>query len=125
MQSRQYHRMPIAEKQAFHRERMREPAVICPVCETHTTATDLLEHLATRCPGQREPNPNSRWVSLSEAMTMGAPRRTIFRWARPGTVRTKGSWRGRLYLQRDIAQHLARRRAGVSATHGTLGQRPC
>jgi hypothetical protein len=29
-----YHRMSIGAKQALHRERMREPAVACPVCET-------------------------------------------------------------------------------------------
>lgn len=118
-----YQRLSLAEKQALQRERMREPAVTCPVCETQTASVDLLGHLQTRCPGPREPNPASKWVTLAEAIALGAPRPTIFRWARRGMVRTQGSWRGRRYLLRDVALRLARRQLARSLTSETLVQR--
>lgn len=74
-----YHRMSLAQKQAHTRECMREAAVVCPVCETQTTAVDLLEHIETRCPGPREPNPCSwmnqveQWFSILQRKRFGAP----------------------------------------------------
>jgi hypothetical protein len=106
-----YQRLSLAEKQALQRERMREPAVTCPVCETQTTAADLLEHIETRCPGPREPNPSASWVSWRQAVAMGVPRETMFRWARQGLVRFRGERQDRRYLLRDLAVSLARRRA--------------
>lgn len=58
-----YQRLSVAEKQALHRARMREPAVVCPVCETQTGASELLEHIEMRCTGPREPNPHASWIS--------------------------------------------------------------
>lgn len=127
-----YHRLSIGQKQALHRERMREPAVTCPKCEIHTTAAELLDHLKSRCPGQREPSPHSSWLTLSEVLAMGASRRTVFWWASRKLVRTRGTQRARQYLLRDVSLLLARRgfqsatdcTVGQSATDCTLGAQP-
>jgi hypothetical protein len=106
-----YQRLSIGQKQALHRERMREPAVPCPVCETQTTAADLLEHVEIRCPGPREPNPNASWINWRQALDLGVPRETLSRWARQGVVRMRGELQDRRYLLRDIAVRVAARRA--------------
>jgi len=110
MQPRQYQRLSLAAKQALHRERMREPAVVCPVCETQTTAAELLEHVETRCPGPREPNPHSKWVTWRQAMAMGCPPMALSRWASSGKVRVRGERQDRRYLLRDLALRMAHRR---------------
>jgi hypothetical protein len=104
-----YHRMSIAAKQALHRERMREPAVTCPVCETQTTAAELLEHVETRCPGPREPNPNASWITWRQALAMGVPRVTMNRWVTSGLVRVRSELQAREYLLRDLALLVATR----------------
>jgi DNA modification methylase len=71
MQPSRYHRLSLAEKQTLHRECMREPAVVCPICETQTTAADLLEHIETRCPGPRDPNPLSVMRELVRVVVPG------------------------------------------------------
>lgn len=106
-----YHRMSVAQKQARHRQGMREPAVVCPVCETQTTAADLVHHVETRCPGQRDPNPHSKWITWREARALGVAKGTLSRWIRKGNVRTLGEFQDRRYLLRDIAQRIAQRRA--------------
>jgi hypothetical protein len=115
-----YRRLSIGAKQALHRDRMREPAVVCPVCETQTTATDLLEHRASRCPGKREPSAGSKWVSWREALALGVPARTLANWAASGWVRVRGDRMDRLYLLRDLAQRIARRKhRRVGAKNGS------
>lgn len=106
-----YHRLPIAQKRAQAIATMREPAVTCPACETQTTARDLLEHLATRCPGRRDPHPASEWITWSRALELGVPGWTLTRWVQSGEVRTKGGRMDRLYLLRDVATRLAHKRA--------------
>lgn len=106
----QYHRMSIAQKQAHARERMREPAVTCPVCETQTTAADLLVHLDTRCPGPREPNPNASWISWRQALALGVPRATMNWWVTNGLVHVRGELQDRQYLLRDVVLKLAARK---------------
>lgn len=103
----QYQRMSIGEKQARHRERMREPAVACPVCETQTTAAELLEHVAHRCSGPREPNPHAAWITWAQALALGVLPGTISRWVKRGTVRVRGEPQDRRYLLRDLALRLA------------------
>lgn len=106
-----YHHLSIGEKQALHRESMREPSVVCPACETQTTATDLVRHIDTRCPGPREPNPHAHWISWREALALGVPRATLSYWARHGAVRFLGERQDRRYLLRDLAQRIANQRA--------------
>ena len=107
-----YHRMSIAQKQAHHRDRMREPAVVCPRCETQTTAADLLEHMQNRCTGRRAPSPHSKWVSWRQALALGVAPKTLSRWAQRGWVRAVGEEpQCRLYLARDIVVRLAHQRA--------------
>jgi hypothetical protein len=106
-----YHRLSIGQKQALHLDRMREPAVTCPVCETQTTATDLLEHIETRCPGPREPTHKASWITWRQALDLGVPRETLSRWAKHGLVRVRGELQDRRYLLRDIAVRVAARRA--------------
>lgn len=112
-----YHRMGIAAKQAHQRAAMREPAVVCPVCETQTTAADLVEHATKRCPGRRDPHPHSSWIGWRDVLAMGVPKRTLTFWARRGEVRATGEpgMGRRRYLQRDVAQMVARRSAQRAA----------
>lgn len=105
-----YHRMGIAEKQAHHREQMREPAVACPACDTQTTASDLLQHVAERCAGPREPGPGARWISWREAVRQGIKPQTLSKWANNGRVRFRGHRTERQYLLRDLAFRTAQLR---------------
>jgi hypothetical protein len=102
-----YRRMNVVEKQAHQRAQMREAAVVCPVCEVQTTARDLLGHMATRCPGRREPHPASAWVTWREALALGVPRGTLSRWVARGLVRSSGEIQDRRYLLRDLATCVA------------------
>lgn len=111
-----YHQLSNAQKQAAAREAMREPALSCPRCETMTSPGDLLRHVATSCPGRREPHPRCRWVSWSEAMAMGVARVTLRRWVSNRWVRRRraeGRWE---YLLRDLVWHLALRRGARGST---------
>ena len=112
----QYQRLSVGQKQALHRERMREPAVTCPVCETQTTAGELLEHVETRCQGPRKPNPHAAWVSWRQVMAMGIPRVTMNRWVTNGWVRVRGELQAREYLLRDVALLIAARHARRRST---------
>lgn len=103
-----YHRMSLAQKQAHVRDRMREPAVACPGCDTQTTAADLIAH-AARCPGPRDPHQGSKWVTWREAIALGVPRRTFAHWVERGHVRYVGEVKDRRYLLRDLAQKIAQR----------------
>ena len=105
-----YQRMSLAEKQAANLARAREPAVACPQCDTQTTAADLLEHVAKRCQGPRDPGPGSKWVTWRDAIKMGAPPMALSRWARRGAVRVRGQRGDRQYLLRDLAMQMASRR---------------
>lgn len=119
-----YHRMSLPEKQAYARARMREPAVVCPDCETQLLPADMLGHLA-RCEGPREPHPNSAWVSWREALALGILRGTLSRWVSRGLVRHKGELQARRYLLRDLARMLALRRKFREGNRGTdRGGRP-
>ena len=102
-----YRRMNVVEKQAHQRTKMREAAVVCPICEVHTTARDLLGHIATRCPGRRVPHPASAWVSWREAIALGVPRGTLSRWVKFDLVRSRGPIKEQRYLLRDLATCLA------------------
>jgi len=89
---------------------MREPAIPCPHCEAQTTAADLVRHVATTCPGRREPHALSKWVTWCEALELGVPRETMHRWVRQGRVHTRGIPRRRRYLLRDVTKLLVMRR---------------
>jgi hypothetical protein len=103
--------MSLADKQARHRNRMREPAVSCPECGTQTTAADLIAHVAARCPGPRDPHPGSKWVSWRDALALGVLRGTLSKWVARGAVRVRGETQQREYLMRDIAVRVAAARA--------------
>lgn len=107
-----YHRLSIAGKQQHQREMAREPSVVCPTCETQTSASDLLAHVESRCPGPRDPHPHSKWITWREAMRLGVQGRTLSRWAQRGQVRYLGDRQDRKYLMRDVALRIAERRAG-------------
>lgn len=103
-----YHRMSIAEKQAYAREAAREPAVVCPGCETQTTAADLLQHVADRCPGHlRDPGPGAKWITWADARKLGVSKSTMNFWVGRGDVRHRGEIQSREYLLRDIATRIA------------------
>lgn len=103
-----YHRMSVAGKQAAHREKMREPAIACPRCETQTTVADLLRH-AEACPGRGPVHPLSKWVTWREVLGLGVPDSTLDRWVKRGVVQTDGPARKRRYLLRDVVKLMARR----------------
>jgi hypothetical protein len=102
----EYRRLSLADKQAEHRDRMREPAVICPVCEAQTGVTDLLTHVESRCTGPRDPHPQSRWVSWRQAIDLGASRMAMGRWIQKGLVRFRGDRLDRQYLLRDVVKQI-------------------
>lgn len=108
-----YLRMDVAAKQAHHRARMREPAVVCPMCDTHTTPRDLLQHLARRCAGRRAPHHGSAWVGWREARRL-VPQATLSRWVGGGLVRVTGELQDRRYLLRDLVMCVAWRRFTLS-----------
>lgn len=99
-----YARMSLAAKQAQHRDRMREPAIVCPFCEVQTTVAELPRHARESCPGARAPHPLSEWVSWRDAMALGVPRQTLSRWVRRGQVRSRGERDRRQYLRRDVTR---------------------
>jgi hypothetical protein len=103
-----YRQMSIGAKQAAHRDRMREPAIVCPHCETQTTVADLPRHVKDGCQGRREPHPLAKWVSWSEVVGLGVAPMTLHDWVRRGEVKSEGPPRGRRYLLRDVVRLLAR-----------------
>jgi len=105
-----YQRLSIAEKRAVDLERVREPAVTCPRCDTHVLPADLLAHMERRCAGPREPGPGARWIPHRDVLAMGVPRATLSFWANRGFVRFTGDRQDRKYLYRDLALKVAQRR---------------
>lgn len=99
------------------RDRMAEPAIACPLCETKTSVDGLLDHLRGRCPGKRAIHDRSKWVTRAEALAMGLTESTLKRWLHRGRIRVRAA-RGertgpgrpsRQYLARDIVKLLAAR----------------
>lgn len=110
-----YRRLSVAEKQARHRDTMREPDVVCPRCETRTTVADSLRH-AEVCPGPREPHPLSKWLRWKEVRRLGVARSSIVRWVATGRVRVRAEAGYRLFLERDVKKQLLAR---VGSRNGT------
>lgn len=106
---RPYRRLSVAEKERYQRERLREPSIACPVCETQTTVDDLIDHLDRRCQGPRAPHHASRWVSWEEATGL-VHRKTLSAWVRRGVVRVVNEGSNRRYLLRDVIRLVAFRR---------------
>ena len=104
-----YNKLPASEKTRRNCDKMREPAVTCPLCEAKTPVDDLLAHIRDRCPGKRELHPRSRWVTWSEAVAMGVPAETLKRWVLRKRIRRRGPSRKRRYLARDIVKLVAAR----------------
>jgi len=115
-----YARLSLAEKQAVHRDRMREPPVTCQRCEVQFTPADLAKH---ECRGPREPHPLGRWLTWKEVTRAPyrIPRGTVSHWVATGRVRTERRGLHRVYLERDVARELARQKAEAAAgsTDGT------
>lgn len=110
-----YIRLSLAAKQAQHRDRMREPAVACPMCETQTTVADLARHIDETCRGRREPHPLSEWISWREALSLGVLRGTLCKWIKAGRVSRREDGDGQhVYLKREIVLEIAARRRRVS-----------
>lgn len=107
MKPARYHKLSAADKEAHARDKLREPAIVCPYCETKTTVEALLPHIAERCPGRRPPHPRSKWVTWGEALARGASRASLHEWVERGVVRTSGSPGNRVYLLRDLVRALA------------------
>ncbi len=107
-EAKSYARLSLVEKEATQRDRIREPAITCPRCETQTSPGDLVRHITTRCTGRREEiHPASKWITRSAALKW-IPEPTLHRWASRGMVRQRGEGRGRReYLLRDLARNLA------------------
>lgn len=116
----QYNRLPAAEKERLVRDRIREPALACPFCETQTTVRDLLAHVTERCDGRRPPHPQSRWVTSGEASEI-VSRATLRRWARQGLVHVRPGPGCREYLLRDIVRIAATRRRRMTPSGPSNG----
>lgn len=97
-----YRRLPLAEKQQRYRDRMREPAVVCPRCEMQMGVPDIVRH-ARECQGPREPHPLSRWIGWREATAL-VPKATLARWLASGRVRWRGAPHRRELLLRDVGR---------------------
>lgn len=93
--------MDLASKQAHSRAQAREPSVVCPLCDVHTTPRDLLAHVVSRCGGRRDPHPGSTWLPWRAAKRL-APKQTLSDWVRRGLVRSRGELQDRQYLLRDL-----------------------
>lgn len=111
MSKNPYHQLPVAEKERYARDRVREPPMRCPACETSVQPEDLLKHQAERCPGRPAPHPHGKWLSFRQALQLGADRRLLSRWVQGGRVRIDGPRGGRRYLLRDVADQMARSRS--------------
>jgi hypothetical protein len=120
-----YSRLSTAEKERRHLDRMREPPIRCPLCETAVQPDELLVHQAERCSGKPDPHPLSRWVTWAEARSLGVPAMSLSRWVRKGWVRARyetqqGRRRGRgrparrRYHLRDLVQVAAQRRISIT-----------
>jgi hypothetical protein len=105
-----YHKLSITAKRTEALARAREPAVMCPSCDTQVMPVDMLVHLELRCTGPREPGPGAKWVTWKEAIAM-VPERTFRRWVRRGYVRFERGRGDRLYLLRDLVLRVALRQA--------------
>jgi hypothetical protein len=101
-----YQRLSAAEKGQYHRDKMREPPMRCPACETSVQPEDMQAH-QQRCQGRPAPHARSKWVTFQEALQLGAERKTLSRWVERGRVRIQGAKGQRRYLARDIAGQLA------------------
>jgi hypothetical protein len=106
-----YQKLSISEKRSLDLDRVREPAVTCPICDTQVMPADLLAHLELRCPGPRAPGPGARWITRAEARGMGLSNSTLSFWADRGFVRYTGDRQDRKYLYRDLAVKVAQRMA--------------
>lgn len=108
---RSYHRLDVRSKERYARDRLREPAIACPACETQTTVRGLVQHLDERCPGRRPPHHLSEWVTWDEAMGVANPAgfhgSQVGDWIRDGLVRTRDDGPARRYLLRDLVQVIA------------------
>ena len=113
-----YHRMSAPDKRRLARARMREDPLRCPRCGLGVQPDDLLKHVEERCEGRGGVPQQARWVTWSEALAMGVPRKTMHRWVRAGRVRSYGQPRKRKYLMRDISIQIAKRKI-VSVTSDT------
>ena len=109
--SGKYRELSAPEKRAEALKRIREPGVVCPVCEAKCDAADLVAHVEQRCTGPREPHEHARWITTAEALELGASRRTLYRWAEANRLRTRLVRGERQYLLRDVARRLAELRA--------------
>lgn len=107
-----YHLMTAAEKQARHRNTMREPHMVCTLCEAQITVADRSRHMEA-CTGPREPHPLSEWIAWKAALALGVRPPTMSRWVRQGKVRARGALWSREYLRRDVERLLALRAAAV------------
>jgi hypothetical protein len=103
-----YHRLTVGEKQARSARAMAEPPVACPACETGVPPTELLDHMAKRCTGPREPHRLATWIGWSAALAI-VPAAVLSRWVAAGSVRTSGEpGPDRRFLLRDLVQIVAR-----------------
>jgi len=102
-----YHRLSIQQKQRSALDQARERPMHCPTCETAVMPSELLQHIAERCPGPRDPHPAAKWVTWAQALETGVPRRTLLFWIKRGYVRHRGARGDRRYLLRDLVRRTA------------------
>lgn len=96
-----YARLPLAEKQARHREAMREPAIVCPFCEVSMGVPDALRH---ECSETRTPHPLEKWMSWTDVIEIGIPAATFHGWIHGGRVQVEGTIGHQRYRRRDVAR---------------------
>lgn len=100
-EKRTYQALPLAQKQALHRDRMREPAIACPFCEVQVTVDGMLRH---ECAGKREVHPLEEWIEWAAVMKLGIPEGTFHRWVKAGRVERRGERPKSVYRRRDVAK---------------------
>lgn len=96
-----YTRLTLAAKQAFHRNRQREPAIVCPFCEVQMGVADMLRH---ECSGPRAVHPLEEWICWADVMRLGVAEATFHRWIKVGRIEYRGVVRQREYRRRDVAK---------------------
>lgn len=105
-----YNEMNLAGKERFQRERVREPAMRCPICETAVQPIDMRNHREKHCPGKQEPHHLATWVDWDEVLEYGIPRSSLYLFIAQGRIRIKCDNNVKMALLRDLEVIAAKRK---------------
>jgi hypothetical protein len=85
-----------------------EPTIVCFICETRISETEILDHLRDARCRQPDPHPLGKWIARKEALEMGATSSILSH----RLMRTRGATDDKQYLLRDVVRLVALRISG-------------